>query len=114
MLFRSQVAELIDTGCDAMGAPLGLCSEAFRERFAAAPLIIAKGQANYETLSNVDAPICFLLQAKCEVTANRVLTAAAPPRTLTKAVQRIGPQWPQLRSLTNARIASGGSGRAIR
>ena len=65
-----QVAELVDTGCDAMGAPLALCSEAFRHRFEAAPLIIAKGQANYETLSGVSAPICFLLQAKCAVVAD--------------------------------------------
>ncbi len=67
-----QVAEIIDTGCDAMGAPLGLCSPAFQERFARARLIIAKGQANYETLSGVDAPICFLLQAKCSVIAEDI------------------------------------------
>ena len=67
-----QVAELIDTGCDAMGAPLELCSPAFRERFDRARLIIAKGQANYETLSRVDAPICFLLQAKCSVIAEDI------------------------------------------
>jgi uncharacterized protein with ATP-grasp and redox domains len=65
-----QVAEITDTGCDAMGAPLRLCSAAFRRRFEAAPLIIAKGQANYETLSGVAAPICFLLQAKCSVIAD--------------------------------------------
>lgn len=67
-----QVAMLEDTGCDAMGAPLSLCSAAFRERFAQARLIIAKGQANYETLSGVDAPICFLLQAKCPVIAEDI------------------------------------------
>ncbi|NBC47403.1 MAG: DUF89 family protein [Gammaproteobacteria bacterium] len=82
-----QVAELIDTGCDAMGAPLGLCSEAFRERFAAAPLIIAKGQANYETLSNVDAPICFLLQAKCEVIAQDIGVPAGA--VIVKASQQL-------------------------
>ncbi len=65
-----QVAEIVDTGCDAMGAPLELCSQAFRERFEAADLIIAKGQASYETLSDVDAPVLFLLQAKCEVIAD--------------------------------------------
>ncbi|EIC23895.1 damage-control phosphatase ARMT1 family protein [Thiorhodovibrio frisius] len=67
-----QVAEIIDTGCDAMGAPLGLCSPDFRDRFNRARLIIAKGQANYETLSGVDAPICFLLQAKCSVIAGDI------------------------------------------
>ncbi|EIC23844.1 damage-control phosphatase ARMT1 family protein [Thiorhodovibrio frisius] len=67
-----QVAEIIDTGCDAMGAPLGLCSPDFRDRFNRARLIIAKGQANYETLSGVHAPICFLLQAKCSVIAEDI------------------------------------------
>ncbi|MBK5967302.1 MULTISPECIES: damage-control phosphatase ARMT1 family protein [Thiorhodovibrio] len=67
-----QVAEIIDTGCDAMGAPLGLCSPDFRDRFNRARLIIAKGQANYETLRGVDAPICFLLQAKCSVIAGDI------------------------------------------
>ncbi|WPL18464.1 hypothetical protein Thiowin_03537 [Thiorhodovibrio winogradskyi] len=67
-----QVADIIDTGCDAMGAPLRLCSPDFRERFNRARLIIAKGQANYETLSGVDAPICFLLQAKCSVIAEDI------------------------------------------
>jgi uncharacterized protein with ATP-grasp and redox domains len=66
------VADIIDTGCDAMGAPLRLCSPAFRERFNRARLIIAKGQANYETLSGVDAPICFLLQAKCSIIAEDI------------------------------------------
>ena len=64
------VAEIVDTGSDAMGTPLALCSEAFRGRLRSAPLIIAKGQANYETLSAVPAPILFLLQAKCQVIAD--------------------------------------------
>jgi hypothetical protein len=33
-------------------------------------LIIAKGQGNYESLSTVDAPLFFLLQAKCPVIAH--------------------------------------------
>ncbi|MEA1051007.1 ARMT1-like domain-containing protein [Lamprobacter modestohalophilus] len=78
-----QVAALSDTGCDAMGTPLGLCSSAFRERFERASLIIAKGQANYETLSNVDAPICFLLQAKCSVIAEDI--GVAPGSVIIKA-----------------------------
>jgi uncharacterized protein with ATP-grasp and redox domains len=45
------------------------CSAPFRERFRQAELIIAKGQANYESLSRVSAPIFFLLQAKCSVIA---------------------------------------------
>lgn len=80
-------AELVDTGCDAMGAPLQLCSAAFRRRFAAAGLIIAKGQANYETLSNVTAPICFLLQAKCGVIAEDI--GVAPGSVIVKASKQL-------------------------
>ncbi|MFP4061563.1 MAG: damage-control phosphatase ARMT1 family protein [Halochromatium sp.] len=82
-----QVAEIIDTGCDAMGAPLGLCSPAFRERFDRARLIIAKGQANYETLSAVNAPICFLLQAKCSVIAEDI--GVAPGSVIIQASEAL-------------------------
>ena len=64
-----QVAEIIDNGSNAPGTLLDQCSEDFRKRFAQADLIIAKGQANYESLSDSSAPIFFLLQAKCNVIA---------------------------------------------
>ncbi|MBK1720702.1 damage-control phosphatase ARMT1 family protein [Thiocystis violacea] len=64
-----EVSEIIDNGSAAPGTLLTRCSEPFLERFARAPLIIAKGQANYETLSEATAPIFFLLQAKCGVIA---------------------------------------------
>lgn len=62
--------EIIDNGADAPGTILRDCSASFQERFAQAPLIIAKGQGNYESLSTVDAPLFFLLQAKCPVIAH--------------------------------------------
>ena len=61
------VANIIDNGSNAPGTLLDQCSELFRKRFAQADLIIAKGQANYESLSDSSAPIFFLLQAKCNV-----------------------------------------------
>lgn len=64
-----EVAEIIDNGSDAPGTPLARCSEEFRKRFDQADLIIAKGQANYETLRDSQRPIFFLLQAKCSVIA---------------------------------------------
>ena len=64
-----QVATIIDNGSTAPGTLFEHCSEAFRQRFDQADLIIAKGQANYESLSNSSAPIFFLLQAKCNVIA---------------------------------------------
>jgi len=64
-----EVATIIDNGSDAPGTLLPTCSEEFRARFDRARLIIAKGQANYETLSDVSAPVFFMLQAKCGVIA---------------------------------------------
>ncbi len=65
----SRVATIVDNGCDAPGTITTLCSQEFRRLLAEADLIIAKGQANYETLSEMAAPIFFLLQAKCPVIA---------------------------------------------
>lgn len=63
------VAEVIDNGSDAPGTILDDCSAEFRRRFAAADLIIAKGQGNFETLSDVSGPIYFLFKVKCPVIA---------------------------------------------
>jgi len=62
-----KVAEVIDTGVQAPGVILPMSSPAFREKFYRAELILAKGMGNYETLSETDAPIFFLLQVKCPV-----------------------------------------------
>ena len=60
---------LVTTGADTMGTILSLTSAAFQRRFSAAKVVIAKGQANYETLSPGDERIFFLLKAKCPVIA---------------------------------------------
>ena len=60
---------VIDNGSDAPGTVLDDCGEAFRNRFDEADLVIAKGQGNYETLSDVDKDIFFILKAKCPVIA---------------------------------------------
>lgn len=62
-------ATVVDTGSDAPGTTLALCSPAFRSAFLAAPVVIAKGQANYETLSDADPRVFCLLQVKCPVIA---------------------------------------------
>ena len=49
------------------GTILSRCSDGFRARFDAATLIIAKGQANYETLSDEGPRLFFLLKVKCPV-----------------------------------------------
>ncbi len=58
---------VISNGSDAPGTVLEDCSPAFREQFAAADLILAKGQGNYESLAATDKHIFFLLKIKCEV-----------------------------------------------
>lgn len=66
------LVEIVDTGSDAPGTILETCSGSFRERFAAADLVIAKGQGNYETLSDAPRPIWFVLMAKCAVIADHM------------------------------------------
>jgi len=60
-------AELLSTGCHAPGVLLAECSEAFLTVFRHADIVIAKGQGNYETLSDCPRDIFFLLKAKCPV-----------------------------------------------
>ncbi len=65
----TRIVEVIDNGSDAPGTILESCSQAFRNRFAESDLVIAKGQGNYETLSDADKNIFFILKAKCPVIA---------------------------------------------
>ena len=65
----TDIVTVIDNGSDAPGTILGDCSQDFRDRFENADLLIAKGQGNYETLSDLDKNIFFILKAKCPVIA---------------------------------------------
>lgn len=67
-----KVAEIIDTGVRFPGVVLSKSSPEFQERFKSAPLILAKGMGNYETLSDVTAPIYFLFQVKCPIVGKDV------------------------------------------
>ena len=67
-----KMVEVIDNGSDAPGTILESCSGYFQERFEKADLIIAKGQGNYETLSDIDKNIFFILKAKCPVIAKDI------------------------------------------
>lgn len=73
-----EVAELIETGADTVGVWLEACCAAFLERFWSAPLVIAKGQANFAAFkrpgiglaqtaqwSGKQPKIYCLLQVKC-------------------------------------------------
>jgi len=62
--------EVIDNGSGIPGTILEDCSDTFRKRFESADLVIAKGQGNFETLSQIDKNIFFLLKIKCPVIAD--------------------------------------------
>ena len=51
------------------GTDIQTANREFLETFRSADLIIAKGQGNFETLNESDAPIAFLFMAKCPVVA---------------------------------------------
>jgi uncharacterized protein with ATP-grasp and redox domains len=66
--------EVITTGTDAIGIRLDESPDSFKTRFFSADLIIAKGMANWETMTETPAPcpMLFLLRTKCEPVANSV------------------------------------------
>ena len=67
------LVKVIDTGHAAQGTILKDCSSKFRSKFDKADLIISKGQANFETLSDIkDKAIFYLLRAKCSSVASAV------------------------------------------
>jgi uncharacterized protein with ATP-grasp and redox domains len=67
-----QYATLVSNGSVATGTIIHLCSKEFQQILNRAPVVIAKGQANYETLSESDDKVFCLLQVKCPVVANDV------------------------------------------
>ena len=64
-----EIAPVISNGADAPGTLVEECSEEFRACYNGADLIIAKGQGNYETLSDADKNVFFLLTVKCPLIA---------------------------------------------
>jgi damage-control phosphatase, subfamily I len=69
--------EVITTGADAIGVNLSETSEEFNRNFYGSDVIIAKGMANWETLTEVPAPcpLMYVFRTKCEPVAR---TVAAP------------------------------------
>lgn len=67
-----RVAAIMSSGCEAPGTILHLCSEEFLKIYRRSPLIISKGQGNYEGLSREGGKIYYLLQVKCQVIARDI------------------------------------------
>ena len=68
-------ATLIDNGAQAAGTILEICSKAFQKQFTYAPLIIAKSQANFERLNDIDEKVICLFQVKCPTIGDRPRTS---------------------------------------
>ena len=69
MVGMTKIVRVITTGLDMPAAVLPLCSKKFLNEYDKSDLIIAKGQGNYEALSDEDKNIFFLLKVKCPVIA---------------------------------------------
>ena len=68
----SEIVRVIDTGSNYFGFPWEIVSEAAREEFRKADLVISKGHANFETVSELGAEgekVWYLLRAKCNEVA---------------------------------------------
>lgn len=63
------IAEILETGSDMPGTILEECSAGFLKIFNESDLVIAKGQANYETLQGCNRDVFHLMQVKCPVIA---------------------------------------------
>ncbi len=68
----TNLVKVIDNGTGYPGTVLSECSNEFCKHFHEADLVISKGQGNYETLSDVDKNIFFLLKVKCKVVARDI------------------------------------------
>ena len=67
------LVRVIDNGHSAQGTILKDCSSTFITEFNKADLVISKGQANFETLSDIkDKTIFYLLRAKCSSVASSI------------------------------------------
>jgi uncharacterized protein with ATP-grasp and redox domains len=62
-----KLAEVISSGSKIAGTNLKETNKVFNEIFLNAPVVIAKGQGNYETLLHEDRPIFFMFKVKCDV-----------------------------------------------
>lgn len=67
-----QVAEIIQSGSRGPGTILSQCTTEFRELLEEASIVLAKGQANYETLDSQGDKIFFLLRVKCQIISREI------------------------------------------
>jgi damage-control phosphatase, subfamily I len=74
------IARILENGTHCPGTPLDSCSSELLQAFNDADLIISKGQGNFETLSEAEAEIFFLLTVKCPVVGVHLAEISNTPR----------------------------------
>ena len=67
-----KVTEVVETGSDWVGTNLPTCSDDFKKLYENADIVIAKGQANYETIEGSREDLFLILKAKCESVAENI------------------------------------------
>ncbi len=75
-------ARILSNGTACPGTPLHNCSRDFRDAFENAELVISKGQGNFETLSEVDREIFFLLTVKCKMVGKHLAEISGSAESL--------------------------------
>lgn len=79
-------ATVISNGDSSLGTVLHRTSKEFQEIYQKADIVIAKGQANYECLSDEEKNIYFLLMTKCGVIADDIGVAEMKMLCMRKIV----------------------------
>lgn len=75
MVGMYQVAEVIENGDGSLGTVISRVNSEFRDKFYQADVVIAKGQGNYESLSEIDRNNIFhLFMVKCELVSKSLDT----------------------------------------
>ncbi|MHB0999531.1 MAG: damage-control phosphatase ARMT1 family protein [Armatimonadota bacterium] len=63
---------VVSNGTDIPGTVIEECTDEFRGLVESADLVIAKGQANYETLCDISRDVTFLFMPKCPLVAKQI------------------------------------------
>jgi len=68
----TDLVDVIDSGMDIPGTVLDECTEQFKRAYESADLVIAKGQGNFESFSDPQKEIFYLLRVKCAVISHKI------------------------------------------
>lgn len=80
----SKFGKVLGTGNSDVGTIYPSNNELLNKAFKTAQIIISKGQANFETLVDVDAPIYYLFVVKCKAVADYLKVLEGAPILLKK------------------------------